>query len=55
MIRRIHVAVRLVVPEEARAVVERVHEVHAVDCPLDPTLHITFQLTSSYTLVPPTE
>ena len=55
VIRRIHLAMRLVAPEEARAVVERVHQVYAMHCPLYRTFHKTLQLTSSYTLVPPTE
>ena len=55
VIRRIHLAMRLVAPEEARAVVERVHQVYAMHCPLYRTFYKTLQLTSSYTLVPPTE
>lgn len=55
VIRRIHVAMSLVAPEEAKAVVERVHEMYSMHCPLYRTLHRTLQLTSSYKLVPPTE
>jgi uncharacterized OsmC-like protein len=51
VIRRIHVAMRLVAPEESRATVERVHGIYAMNCPLYRTLHKTIQLTSSVTLV----
>jgi uncharacterized OsmC-like protein len=54
VIRRIHVAMRLIAPEEAKATVERVHEMYAMRCPLYRTFHKTLQLTSSYTLVSPT-
>lgn len=50
VIRRIHVAMELVAPEEAREVVERVHGVYAMQCPLYRTLHKAIHLTSSYTL-----
>ena len=53
VIRRIHVAMRLVAAEEVRETVERVHGVYAMRCPLYRTLHKAIQLTSSYTLVPP--
>jgi uncharacterized OsmC-like protein len=54
VIRRIHVAMQLVAPEESREVVERVHGIYAMRCPLYRTLHKAIQLTSSYTLsVPP--
>ena len=53
VIRRIHVAMRLIAPEEVKAVVERVHGMYAMRCPLYRTFHRTLQLTSSYTLVPP--
>ena len=52
VIRRIHLAMRLIAPEEVKAVVERVHEMYAMRCPLYRTFHTTLQLTSSYTLVP---
>ena len=55
VIRRIHVAMLLVAPDEVKAVVERVHQVYAMHCPLYRTFHKTLQLTSSYTLVPPTD
>ena len=54
IIRRIHVAMQLVAPEQSRDVVERVHGIYAMRCPLYRTLHKAIQLTSSYTLsVPP--
>jgi uncharacterized OsmC-like protein len=53
VIRRIHVAMRLVGPESARATVERVHGTYAMNCPLYRTLHKAIQLTSSYELVTP--
>ena len=55
IIRRIHVAMCLVAPEEVKAVVERVHEMYPMRCPLYRTFHKTLQLTSSYKLVPPRE
>jgi uncharacterized OsmC-like protein len=51
VIRRIHVAMRLVAEEEARATVERVHGIYATRCPLYRTLHDSIQLTSSFDLV----
>ncbi len=51
VIRRVHVAMRLVAPEEARATVERVHGIYAMRCPLYRTLHNAIQLTSSFELV----
>ncbi len=53
VIRRIHVAMRLVAWEEAREKVERVHGMYAMRCPLYRTLHNAIQLTSSYELVAP--
>ena len=52
VIRRIHVALRLVAPEGVRETVERVHGIYAMRCPLYRTLHNAIQLTSSYTLIP---
>ena len=52
VIRRIHVAMKVVAHEEARATVERVHGIYAMNCPLYRTLHNAIQLTSSYELVP---
>ena len=54
VIRRVHVAMQLVAAEDVKERVERVHEVYAMHCPLFRTLHKAIQLTSSYTLVPPT-
>jgi uncharacterized OsmC-like protein len=54
VIRRIHVAMQLVAPEQSRETVERVHSMYAMRCPLYRTLHNAIQLTSSYTLAPPT-
>jgi hypothetical protein len=51
VIRRIHVAMRLQAPPEARDVVERVHGLYAMNCPLYRTLRGAIQLTSSYELV----
>ena len=53
VIRRIHVAMRLVGPEASRATVERTHGVYAMRCPLYRTLHEAIQLTSSCELVAP--
>jgi uncharacterized OsmC-like protein len=50
VIRRIHVAMRLAAPEQARETVERVHGMYAMRCPLYRTLHNAIQLTSEYTL-----
>ena len=51
VIRRIHVAMRLVSPEQVRETVERTHSIYAMRCPLYRTLHKTIQLTSSLELV----
>jgi uncharacterized OsmC-like protein len=53
VIRRIHVAMRLVAPEQVKETVERVHGVYAMRCPLYRTLHKAIQLTSACELVPP--
>jgi len=53
VIRHINVAMQLVAPEETRTIVERVHEMYAMRCPLYRTLHNAIRLTSSYTLVAP--
>jgi uncharacterized OsmC-like protein len=53
VIRRIHVAMRLVAPEASRETVERTHAVYAMRCPLYRTLHEAIQLTSSCELVAP--
>ncbi len=51
VIRRIHVAMRLLAPEAARETIERTHGIYAMRCPLYRTLHKTIQLTSSFELV----
>ena len=51
VIRRIHVAMRLVAPQDAKATVERVHGMYAMRCPLYRTFHKTPELTSSFELV----
>ena len=53
VIRRIHVAMRLVASEEVRETVERVHGLYAMRCPMYRTLHNAIQLTSAYTLEAP--
>jgi uncharacterized OsmC-like protein len=50
VIRRIHVAMRLMAPEETRATVERTHAIYAMRCPLYRTLHKAIQLSSSFEL-----
>jgi uncharacterized OsmC-like protein len=50
VIRRIHVAMRLQAPQEAKETVERVHGIYAMHCPLYRTLHKAIQLTSSFEL-----
>jgi hypothetical protein len=53
IIRRIHVAMRLVAPEDVKATVERVHGIYAMRCPLYRTFHKALELTSSFELVAP--
>jgi len=53
VIRRIHVGMRLVAPEGAKATVERTHDIYAMRCSLYRTLHKTIQLTSFFELVAP--
>ena len=53
VIRRIHVAMKLVAPEDTRATVERVHGIYAMNCPLYRTLHNAIQLTSSFEMASP--
>jgi uncharacterized OsmC-like protein len=55
VIRRIHVAMRLVAPQDVKETVERVHGIYAMRCPLYRTFHKTLQLTSSFELVSPAE
>jgi uncharacterized OsmC-like protein len=51
VIRRIHVVLRLVAPQEVKDTVERVHDIYAMRCPLYRTFYKTIQLTSSVELV----
>jgi uncharacterized OsmC-like protein len=53
VIRRIHVAMRVVAPEDARDRVQRVHEMYAMHCPLFRSLHNAIRLSSSWTLETP--
>jgi uncharacterized OsmC-like protein len=53
VIRRIHVAMRLVAHEDVKETVERVHGIYAMRCPLYRTLHKAIQITSSFELVSP--
>jgi uncharacterized OsmC-like protein len=50
VIRRIHVSMRLVAPEQARETIERLHGLYPLHCPLYRTLHKSIQLTSSVEL-----
>ena len=50
VIRRVHVAMRLDAPEDARETVERVHGFYAMRCPLYRTLHTAISFTTSYEL-----
>jgi len=43
VIRRIHVAMQLVAPEQSRETVERVHGIYAMNCPLYRTLRNAIQ------------
>jgi len=51
VIRRVHVAMRLAAPTDARETVDRVHGVYAMRCPLFRTLHGAISLTSSVELI----
>lgn len=51
VIRRIHVLMRLVAPEETREKVERMRRVYAMSCPLYRTLHNAIRLASSFELI----
>jgi uncharacterized OsmC-like protein len=53
VIRRIHVAMRLVAAKGVREAVERVHGMYVMYCPLYRTLRNAIQLTSSCTLDTP--
>ena len=51
VIRRIHVAMQLAAPKDARPTVDRVHGVYAMRCPLYRTLHDAIALSSSVELI----
>jgi uncharacterized OsmC-like protein len=51
VIKRIHVHLKLAAGDDVREVVERVHGVYAMRCPLYRTLHTAIALTSSYELI----
>ena len=51
VIRRIHVAMRLVADLALKDKIERVHRMYAMDCPLYRTLHKAVALTSSCELI----
>jgi uncharacterized OsmC-like protein len=51
VIRRIHVAMRLTASDDVREIVERVHGIYAMRCPLYRTLHNAIALSSSYEIV----
>jgi uncharacterized OsmC-like protein len=53
VIRRIHLAMRLIAAEKDRATAERVHGLYAMRCPLYRTLHKAIQLTSIFQLENP--
>jgi uncharacterized OsmC-like protein len=52
VIRRVHVAMRLVADPALKDKIERVHGMYAMNCPLYRTLHKAIQLTSSYEMLP---
>ena len=51
VIRRVHVAMHLVAPDDLKEKVERVHALYPINCPLYRTLHNAIRLTSSVELV----
>jgi len=51
VIRRVHVAMRLIASAELKGKIERVHGMYAMNCPLYRTLHKAIELTSSCELV----
>jgi uncharacterized OsmC-like protein len=53
VIKRIHVAIRVIAEEHKRSTVDRVHDVYAMRCPLYRTLHNAIELSSSYEIVAP--
>ena len=53
VLKRIQVTMKLKAPESSREVIERVHGIYAMRCPLYRTLHNAIQLSSSYELIAP--
>ena len=53
VIRRIHVKMRLKADASIRGIVDRVHGIYAMRCPLYRTLHNTITLSSSVELIAP--
>jgi uncharacterized OsmC-like protein len=53
VIRRIHVAMRLIASLDQRDTVDRVHGIYAMHCPLYRTLHGAIALSSSVEVVAP--
>jgi uncharacterized OsmC-like protein len=50
VIRRIHVTYRLAAPAAVREVVERVHAVHTMSCPIYRSLHTAIDITTEVQL-----
>ena len=48
VIRRIHVVYHIQAPADAKAIIERVHEIHADHCPVYKSLHKAIEITTSY-------
>jgi uncharacterized OsmC-like protein len=53
VLKRIQVTMKLKAPESSREIIERVHGIYAMRCPLYRTLHNAIQLSSSYELIVP--
>lgn len=53
VIRRIHVRLIVTAPETAREIIERVHAMYAMRCPLYRTLRSAIQLSSDVTIIEP--
>ena len=51
VIKRIHVVYILSAQEEAREVIERVHGIHADNCPVYRSIHKAIEVTSEYRIV----
>ena len=51
ILKRIHAHYRLRAREEQREVVERVHKIHAQNCPVARSLIPAIEITTSYELV----